>query len=100
MAELHGAFPRDCCRCGSHDAHGDSAEAGCLGKRHVAKGRRKYAFGQEQDKLDAHFIGIVHVELGKSFSICSKIRRASRLTRGRKCVFQVQSCVFQTMKDF
>ena len=52
MAELHGAFPRDCCRCGSHDAHGESAEQGCLGKRRVAKGRRRFVFGLEQEKLD------------------------------------------------
>ena len=55
---MHAAvaqFPRDCCRCGSHDACGGSAEAGCLGKHRVAKGKRKYAFGLEQEKLDSHF---------------------------------------------
>lgn len=65
---MHAAaaqFPRDCCRCGSHDAHGDSAEAGCLGKHRVAKGKRRFVFGLEQEKLDSHFLKLVHVELEK-----------------------------------
>jgi hypothetical protein len=45
MAELHGASPRDCCRCGSHDAHGESAEQGCLGRNRTPKAKRKYSLG-------------------------------------------------------
>ena len=56
-------FPRDCCRCGSHDADGDSAETGCLGKSRVAKGRRRFEFGLDRGTLDKHFTDLVHVEL-------------------------------------
>ena len=56
-------FPRDCCRCGSHDADGDSAETGCLGKNRVAKGRRRFEFGLDRGTLDKHFTDLVHVEL-------------------------------------
>ena len=56
-------FPRDCRRCGSHDADGDSAETGCLGKSRVAKGRRRFEFGLDRGTLDKHFTDLVHVEL-------------------------------------
>ena len=57
MAELHGAFPRDCCRCGSHDAHGESAEQGCLGKRRVAKGIMVFAIVVVIEKLEDFITG-------------------------------------------
>ena len=63
MAAAQLQFPGDCCRCGSYNAWGDSAEAGCLGKHRVAKARRKFVFGLEQEKLDSHFLQLVHVEL-------------------------------------
>ena len=65
MAAQALQFPRDCCRCGSHDARGDGAEAGCLGKNRVPKGKRKFEFGLEEKKLDKYFLEFVHVELDK-----------------------------------
>ena len=60
---MQAQFPRDCCRCGSHDRRGDSGEQGCHGSRHVAKAARKFAFTRE-DKLDQYFLDLVHVEEG------------------------------------